>query len=255
MAAVSPHPHRMYLGDPPEGMVDLATIPYVRMDIRFHSDRNATGAPIPGYGAPGAWLNEDAATALAEVAEVLADENVGLLIYEGFRPYRATLARVAWARRASRPDLITTGRIARRSAHNRGDTVALTLVHLDSGVPFDMGTDYDELIPRSTAKNAVWPILDNRMMLRAYMRLYGFQGSKHSWWEYTYDKGEPSNPNDIPYGCFEPLDGEWRPPRDWNRAQWKQPKFAYAPCDRGGSLSAPDTDGSGEDDPPDAQTK
>src|SRR5688572_27095691 len=50
---------------PPEGFVDLAAS--LKLEIRYATAENFTGAPLPGYGAPGAWMLAGAAKALAAV--------------------------------------------------------------------------------------------------------------------------------------------------------------------------------------------
>ena len=57
--------------EPPDGWVDLRdVVPGIRLDIRYHTADNFTGAPLPGYGAPGAWLLAKPAQALAAVQQV-----------------------------------------------------------------------------------------------------------------------------------------------------------------------------------------
>ena len=67
------------LRPPPPGFVALVdVIPNLRLEIRYHTENNFTGAPVPGYAAPGAWLLVEAAEALARVQASLAPEGLGL---------------------------------------------------------------------------------------------------------------------------------------------------------------------------------
>ena len=46
-----------FLNPPPEGFVDLSEhVSGVLLSIGYHVAENFTGAPLPGYGAPGAWM-------------------------------------------------------------------------------------------------------------------------------------------------------------------------------------------------------
>ena len=77
---------------PPAGWVDLQQhIPEIRCDIRYHTANNFTGAPLPGYGVPGAWLREEPADSLATVQKALNEQGLGLLVYDAYRPLRGSV--------------------------------------------------------------------------------------------------------------------------------------------------------------------
>src|SRR3954469_19522445 len=112
----------------------------IQVDARYAGSNNFTGAPLPGYEAPRALLRREAAQALTRVQARLRTGDLGLLVFDGYRPVRATLAMVKWAERTGRRDLLDNGYIARRSRHNLGLAVDLTLVDPASGTQLDMGT-------------------------------------------------------------------------------------------------------------------
>ena len=58
---------------------------------------NFTGHPLPGYSAPECVLRREAAEALKQVQADLARQNLGLKVYDCYRPIRASLAMTAWA--------------------------------------------------------------------------------------------------------------------------------------------------------------
>ena len=64
----------------------------IRVDARYAGPDNFTGAPLPGYYANRALLRREAAEALARVQRRLAVEGLGLKVWDGYRPVRATLA-------------------------------------------------------------------------------------------------------------------------------------------------------------------
>jgi D-alanyl-D-alanine dipeptidase len=121
----------------------------IRVDARYATPYNFTGAVLPGYEAPRALLHREAAAALGRVQAALRDSGLGLKVYDGYRPVRATAAMVAWARRVRREDLLTGGYIAERSRHNLGLAVDCTLVELASGRELRMGTAFDTFAPSS----------------------------------------------------------------------------------------------------------
>jgi D-alanyl-D-alanine dipeptidase len=155
---------------------------------------------VPGYGVAAAWLREDAARALAAVQAELATEGLGLLVHDGYRPRRATEAMVRWAEASGRTDLLDDGWIARRSMHNVGDAVDLTLVDLATGAPLDMGSPYDAFVPRSRVRGVEGEPLDRRLRLRAAMERHGFVPYELEWWHFTIRRERRGPALDVPYG-------------------------------------------------------
>src|SRR5918995_1401446 len=125
-------------------LVDVRTLDStIRVDARYAGPDNFTGAPLPGYEAPRALLRREAAVALSQVQARLRKKGLGLLVFDGYRPVRATLAMVRWAERSGRRSLLNDGYIASRSRHNLGLAVDLTIVDPALGAPLDMGTPFD----------------------------------------------------------------------------------------------------------------
>lgn len=220
---------------PPGGFLDLReAVPGIRLDIRYHGVDNFTGAPLPGYGAPGAWLREEAAWALARVQSDLGAEELGLLVYDAYRPRRATLGMVAWAQRSDRVDVLDDGYVARRSGHNRGNTVDLTLVDAGTGVALEMGTAWDTFSTASHPENATGQARENRRRLAEAMMAQGWQPYAKEWWHFSFPLEPAPAERDVPYGCFEPDEGSWAPPTGWDAPGWvaptQWPSPAQAPC-------------------------
>jgi len=209
---------------PPEGWVDLRTVlPEARFDVRYHTPDNFTGAPLPGYGVPGAWLREEAAQALARVQAKMKEQGRSLLIYDAYRPLRGTLGMVAWAKRTDQVHLLDGGYIARRSGHNRGQTLDLSVFDVATGEELDMGTAWDTLSEESHTRRATGEAYDNRMFLREAMHAEGFRNYWREWWHYTWgdDKGLPHR--DVPYACFEVDEGAWSAPGGWDEPGYDMP--------------------------------
>ncbi len=177
--------------------------PPLRTEVRYATADNFTGAPLPGYCKPIALLHPTVAAALAGVAATLAKRQLGLLVYDAYRPVRATRAMVAWARRTHREWVIEKGYVAERSGHNLGTTVDLTLVELKSGTPLDMGTPWDHFGAAAHTRNARGAVLERRLLLERAMLDAGFRPLRNEWWHFSYPLAG-IEPRDEPIGCESP---------------------------------------------------
>lgn len=186
---------------PPRGWVDLrAAIPTLCLDIRYATSGNFTGAPLPGYEIPGAWLLADAAAALAKAEAKLREGGLGLLVYDAYRPRRASAAMVAWAARVGRhAELVDGGYIAIDSAHARGRTVDVGLCDPATGEPLDLGTDFDAFVPAARHGGVQGPPAVLRSRLLAAMRAAGFRPYAREWWHYALVTDHPAPAHDVPY--------------------------------------------------------
>jgi zinc D-Ala-D-Ala dipeptidase len=169
-------------------LVDVRTLDStIRVDARYAGPDNFTGAPLPGYEAPRALLRREAAMALARVQARLQTGGLGLLVFDGYRPVRATRAMVQWADRTGRRDLLKDGYIASRSRHNLGLAVDLTLVDPGSGTALDMGTPFDTFSEAAHTANAAGRVLRYRQILVRVMESEGFRNYQKEWWHFSYE--------------------------------------------------------------------
>jgi D-alanyl-D-alanine dipeptidase len=183
------------------GLIDVRThAKTIRLDLRYATDDNFTGARLPGYCKPIAVIRRPAARALGRVQRRLAQQGLGLLVHDAYRPARATRAMVRWAERTNNEWVIEQGYVARRSNHNRGAAIDLTLIRLSDNRPLGMGTDYDAFTTRSHTANASGTALKNRLTLKRAMEAYGFRNYRREWWHYDFP-GAAGPPRDIPLGC------------------------------------------------------
>jgi D-alanyl-D-alanine dipeptidase len=115
-------------------LVDVQSVDStIQVDLRYATADNFTGAPLPGYEAQRALLLPEVATALGRVQARLRRNGMGLRVFDAYRPLRATRAMANWAQRAGRRELFNSGFIGRRSQHNLGVAVDVTLVDLETG--------------------------------------------------------------------------------------------------------------------------
>ena len=162
------------------------------VEARYATTRNFTGAVLPGYFANRVYLRREAAEALVRVQRRLKTGGMGLKVFDGYRPVRATLGMMEWARRTGQMQLIQDGYIASRSRHNLGLAVDLTLVDWSmGGREVDMGTPYDTFSDAARYNSATGRTLRYRQLLRRVMEEEGFRQYEQEWWHYSFDVKEP----------------------------------------------------------------
>lgn len=167
-------------------MADVRSIDTtVAVEVRYFTANNFTGAPLPGYDANRAFLRKEAVAALARVQARLRRQHLGLLVYDGYRPVRATEEMVAWATRVGRKvELVDGGYIASRSRHNLGLAVDLTVIDLRTKRPLEMGTPYDTFSEDAHTANATGEAAKNRKLLVDAMTAEGFENYDQEWWHF-----------------------------------------------------------------------
>jgi D-alanyl-D-alanine dipeptidase len=179
-------------------LVDVRTLdPTIMVELRYATPNNFTGAVLPGYGAQRALLRRDAAEALARVEARLRTGGLGLRVWDAYRPVRATQAMVAWAEQVGRTDLLDQEYIARRSRHNLGVAVDLTLVDLVTGTELDLGTPFDTFTEAAHTANASGRVLRYRQILVKAMESEGFRNYENEWWHFSYPV-PGARPFDLP---------------------------------------------------------
>lgn len=190
----------------PNGFVYVKDIiPHVEVDLRYCGHHNFIGKPIQGYLEPKTILTKKAAEALAKVEKELNKNNMGLKIFDAYRPQTAVNHFVHWAKDSKdtlgkqefyptedKRFLFKKGYIASKSGHSRGSTVDLTIINTDSKQELDMGSGFDFLGEISahayTKINADQQ--KNRKLLKSTMEKHGFKAYSKEWWHYTL-KDEP----------------------------------------------------------------
>lgn len=196
--AVEPNAAVQAVASEAEARSLLAELPAsILQEVRYSTADNFTSAPLPGYGRPIVLLRREAAEALGRVAERLAGQGLGLKVWDGYRPVRATLAMVEWCERNGRTDLLDDGYIARRSRHNQGVAIDLTLIRLATGEELAMGTAFDHFDSTAHTANAAGPVAANRKLLLDAMEAEGFVNYVNEWWHFSFEVDRP-RPFDLP---------------------------------------------------------
>jgi D-alanyl-D-alanine dipeptidase len=169
-------------------LVDVRSVDTtIRVDLRYATPNNFTGAPLPGYEAPRALLRREPAAALGRVQARLRGQGLGLKIFDAYRPLRASRAMVEWAERTGRDALVERGYISERTRHNLGVAVDLTLVDLGTGRELPAGLALDNFSTAATAQpDTSSEALRARQILADAMKSEGFTPYDRAWYHFNY---------------------------------------------------------------------
>jgi D-alanyl-D-alanine dipeptidase len=217
-------------GQLPTGFAYLRDVaPDILQEMRYAGPDNFIGKPVPGYEAAECILQAAVAEALKRVQADLRPQDLGLKVYDCYRPARATTAFLQWMVRASGPlyarhhprvdrrRLRSLGYISASSTHSRGLSVDLTLVRVpppaqssfDGAANYssctanvaerspdnamDMGTGFDcfDIMAHSDATLSSEQ-RQARMLLRWVMLKHGFSAYHREWWHFTFARSRPA---------------------------------------------------------------
>ncbi len=167
--------------DSDKKMVDLRKVmPDITLDLKYATTDNFTHRKL--YPATiTTYLRRPAADSLKKVINDLKNLNLGIKIFDAYRPYSVTeqmWEMVKDDRYAANP--------AKGSGHNRGIAVDLTLIDLKTKKELPMGTCFDNF--SDTAHQDFTglreEILKNRNLLKTKMEKYGFIALETEWWHF-----------------------------------------------------------------------
>lgn len=156
-------------------------IPDIILDIRYATENNFVGEAV--YNTPKAFTRLPVANALKEIQEELKKENLGLKIYDAYRPYSITKR---FYDIVGDPDFVASPQ--KGSRHNRGCAVDLTIITLDDGKELEMPTDFDDFTEKAAHNFNELPqkVLLNREKLKNVMVKNGFSIYPAEWWHYDF---------------------------------------------------------------------
>ena len=163
-------------------LVDLEKfIPLVKLDIKYATKDNFTGIQV--YNKPKAFLRLPAAYALKKVQTELNKKGLGLKIFDAYRPYSVTVLFYEWVKDTDYVSSPWQG-----SRHNRGCTVDVTLINLNTGKELEMPTKFDDFTLKSHSNYNDIPdsVKSNRTLLLNVMKKYGFAQFPTEWWHFDF---------------------------------------------------------------------
>lgn len=182
-------------------LIELVKLdPTIKLDIRYATDDNFVGRKV--YPEARAFLQKPAAKALVKVHKELRKQGLGLVIFDGYRPWAIT--KLFWEvtpedkrKFVANPD--------KGSKHNRGCAVDLSIFDLKTGELIDMPSGYDEFTERASPDYAGGSSQQraNRDMLRRMMEAAGFTVNPNEWWHFDYKNWEDYAIYDISFAEAE----------------------------------------------------
>ena len=194
----------------------------IQCQLAYATKDNFLGRIVNGYhpDAPHICLmTRSAAEALCDVQNALNKKQLGLFVFDSYRPLRAVKDFKEWMSQPSNDEhelarkkihypnvektqLAALGYVCDDvSNHCFGDTIDLSLMDIRSGKLIDMGAcfDYfDELsFPTTPVEKIGLEAHRNRLILTEAMQAAGYQPYDKEYWHFTYHKREVEMPLDI----------------------------------------------------------
>jgi len=161
-------------------LVDITTInSTILVDLRYATTNNFTKQKI--YDSAICLVHKDAAQALHSVQKELAKRQLGIKIWDGYRPLSAQ--KKLWV---LCPDSKYVCPPEKGARHTRGTAVDVTLVDLHTNQELLMPTEFDNFTQKAWSDNRELPevVLNNRRLLHTVMVKHGFTSLKTEWWHF-----------------------------------------------------------------------
>ena len=168
----------------------------IKLDIRYATANNFVGRPV--YAEARAFLQRPAAEALVRVHEKLREQGLGLVIFDGYRPW--TITKLFWEVVPEDKRKFVADP-AKGSKHNRGCAVDLSIYNLGTGKLMDMPSGFDEFTERASPNYTGGTEKEraNRDLLRSLMEAEGFSVNPNEWWHFDYKDWEKYAIYDIAF--------------------------------------------------------
>jgi D-alanyl-D-alanine dipeptidase len=155
----------------------------IKLDVRYAKKNNFVGKPL--YKEERAFLQRPAAEALVRAHKELQKLGYGLLIFDGYRPWRVTklfweVTPAALRKFVANPN--------KGSRHNRGCAVDLSLYDMKTGKEIPMPSEYDEMTDRAYPEYTGGTPEQTRLrdLLKEKMEAQGFKVFSIEWWHFDY---------------------------------------------------------------------
>ena len=184
-------------------LVELVTVdPSIRLDVRYATPNNLAGRAV--YTQARAFLQRPAAEALVRAHRALKSRGYGILVFDGYRPWRVT--KLFWdVTPPEKREFVADP--AKGSKHNRGCAADLSLYELTTGREVEMPSAYDEMSERAypdyTGGTAA--ARRRRDLLRVTLEREGFTVEPNEWWHFNYRDWAAYPILDIPFSEIDTL--------------------------------------------------
>ncbi len=178
-------------------LIELITLDStIKLDIRYATDNNFVGKKV--YPEARAFLQKPAAKGVAKVHKKLKKQGLGIVIFDGYRPWSIT--KLFWEV-TPEDKRIFVADPAKGSKHNRGCAIDLSIYNLKTGELVDMPSGYDEFTERASPDypGGTPEQRANRDLLRKLMEDEGFIVNANEWWHFDYKDWEKYAIYDISF--------------------------------------------------------
>nr|AIA11827.1 ClassD_beta_lactamase [uncultured bacterium]AIA11998.1 ClassD_beta_lactamase [uncultured bacterium]AIA12065.1 ClassD_beta_lactamase [uncultured bacterium] len=201
----------------------------IKLDIRYARTDNFVGKVV--YPEARAFLQRPAAEAVLRVHEKLKKQGLGLVIFDGYRPWSITKLFWEVVREDQRKFVANP---ANGSKHNRGCAVDLSIYDLQTGKLTEMPSDFDEFTERASPDYAGGTDKEraNRDLLRRLMEAEGFTVNANEWWHFDYKDWQEYAIYDIPFSAIGDFKARFADAKIEENKDWK--KFFDAEKAKGG---------------------
>ncbi len=172
----------------------------IKLNIRYAREDNFVGRPV--YTEARAFLQPIAAKALVRVHQKIKNQNLGLMIFDGYRPWSVT--KLFWeVVREDQKKFVADPEFG--SKHNRGCAVDLSMFDLTTGDLVEMPSDFDEFNEKASPdyKGGTPIETANRDLLREMMEAEDFIVNPKEWWHFDHKDWEQYEIYDIPFSDFD----------------------------------------------------
>lgn len=175
----------------------------IKLDIRYATSDNFIGRPV--YSEARAFLQRDAAHSLLNVHRFLKEKDLGIVIFDGYRPWSVT--KLFWeVTPVDKRKFVADPAVGSR--HNRGCAVDLSIYDLRSGNLLPMPSGFDEFTERASPDYVGGTVeeTENRDLLRRSMEKEGFTVNRNEWWHFDHADWEKFEILDIPFSKIDASD-------------------------------------------------
>ncbi len=175
----------------------------IKLDIRYARSDNFVGRPV--YTEARAFLQRPAAQSLLKVHQQLKKQGLGLVIFDGYRPWSVT--KLFWEVTPEDKRIFVANPL-RGSRHNRGCAIDLSIYDLKTGKLLPMPSDFDDFSEKASPdyKGGTAEETKNRDLLRRLMEAAGFTVNANEWWHFDYKDWREYGVYDIAFSEIRNLD-------------------------------------------------
>jgi len=191
----------------------------VKLDIRYARTDNFVGRVV--YPEARAFLQRPAAEAVVRVHKSLKKKGLGIVVFDGYRPWSIT--KLFWeVTPEEKRKYVANPRTG--SKHNRGCAVDLSIYDLKTGKLLPMPSDFDEFTERASPdyRGGTAEETENRDLLRKLMEAEGFTVNPNEWWHFDYKDWQSYAIYDISFDDAGSLDKKPEPAKIEERQELKK---------------------------------